>query len=620
MSRFKIAFEQEVDTTLVDKEVNAEQVVDTPVVDETIVTDVATTDIVVADPVITEVSTDAPVVTDVVDESPVNGEVPNTSGDELIAPVTVTVPEVTNPDKPEATQVVDDQPEVAEDTAVVDAVVEPVAEEPAIVDAAPAETDAVVETSVDPTGVDTDIPSEPTLAEAAAGASDAVTPEDVAEALEDPEELNADVDVTAQKQSMEEAIVGALDAADRIDTMVELNNVVSKIEEPTGTEMALINIANSLANGNVDTPMMSQEDFSDIGKAVSDKIKSAASSITTSIFDIFSSFGIALKRIGFAFKSHKAQLSKLQGIVDKITKDCSKDTVTISVKQTDMLFKGETTGKIATPVEDSSDLAGQMGSLSYVFDTFCNALAEGIVLQKSRYLDAFKSIFNKEATDALFMDELNYFNDKFVKKLIANGQLKHKATVGLLSINYSDVCLGGMHFEVSTPNANILKEKDVSIVLKALDNYSFGPNSFYKDISAGTQKRRDILINIADIKKILNSVSEMLTIFETITSKYVVNAVEELENFSSGEIRAIRRNADGEVGASSVIDNVSDTAQEIFKNRNKVARLQVLEARAIVEGYFNTYEVLNQYITDTITLVFDVANSKEWYNQDISSL
>ena len=114
----------------------------------------------------------------------------------------------------------------------------------------------------------------------------------------DSKEMNNPIDTSLVQEAaiaVEQAIVEALDTSDRIDGLVELGSVVSKIETPTDTEKQLIAIADSLASGPGETQSLANEDFIDMVSSITDKIKDAFKSIGDSVNNIYTAFKAGLK-------------------------------------------------------------------------------------------------------------------------------------------------------------------------------------------------------------------------------------------------------------------------------------------------------------------------------------
>lgn len=111
-----------------------------------------------------------------------------------------------------------------------------------------------------------------------------------------------------------------------------------------------------------------------------------------------------------------------------------------------------------------------------------------------------------------------------------------------------------------------------------------------------------------------------LSAYDALTSKYVMGAIEDLSEFINPTAPAPVTDEDGEQTTMSKAEQTVYLAKQAFKATNAVSRLQVLEARAIVDGYFSTFNNLSNLIGGVSKFIYDVLGSKEWYKQDIASI
>ena len=443
----------------------------------------------------------------------------------------------------------------------------------------------------------------------------------------DSKEMNNHIDTSLVQEAaiaVEQAIIEALDTSDRIDGLVELGSVVSKIEAPTDTEKQLIAIADSLASGSGETQSLANEDFIDMVSSITDKIKDAFKSIGDSVNNIYTAFKASLKRLLFVMQTYESQLSKLRAMVSKLRTGATKTVAVINAKQQPVLFAPINHGNFKTSsqldqVKDTAHMKQELTSLVGSFDAFSTALAESIVVQKQRYIEAFTALFTKGASEELFFNELKDFDTNFIQKIKEKAQLNNELAHGLMNINTSDVGIAGIYLVVTSPSKAIYKEDDKSSVLKTFDSFRFGAESIeFNHKLFG--KYRDISVNLDDVVDMIDSLMKSLSAYDALTSKYVMSAIEDLSEFANPTPPAQHTDDSGELTTMSKAENSVFLAKQAFKATNAVSRLQVLEARAIVDGYFSTFEKLSNIIGGVSTFIYDVLGSKEWYKQDIASI
>lgn len=443
----------------------------------------------------------------------------------------------------------------------------------------------------------------------------------------DSKEAIDHIDTTLAQEAaiaVEQAIIEALDTSDRIDGLVELGSVISKIETPTETERQLIAIADSLTAGPGEVQTLANEDFVDMVSSITDKIKDAFKSIGDSVNNIYTAFKTGLKRLLFVMQTYEGQLAKLRTMLVKLRSSATRTVATINAKQQPVLFApvGHDDFKTSSQldqVKDSGHMKQELTSLVGNFDMFSMALAESIVVQKKRYIEAFTALFTKGASEELFFKELKDFDTNFIQKIKEKAQLNNELAHGLMNVNTSDVGIAGIYLVVTTPSTAIYNQTDKSSVLKTFDSFRFGAEAIEFDHKT-FGKYRDIDVNLDDVVDMIDSLMKSLSAYDALTSKYVMGAIEDLSEFINPTAPAPVTDENGEQTTMSKAEQTVYLAKQAFKATNAVSRLQVLEARAIVDGYFSTFNNLSNLIGGVSKFIYDVLGSKEWYKQDIASI
>lgn len=405
--------------------------------------------------------------------------------------------------------------------------------------------------------------------------------------------------VEALAVAIEDEIGEALDASDQVDGLIEVHKVASGITEPTETEKRLIQIADSLAQGTTgqEPVVVSQESFGDVAQAIADKIVGATKSISDSISNIYSAFVVYLKRVGSNFRTFRSQLTKLRSMVHKLAANASKQQTTLNVKNDKFLYTGS--GQNSTDVSEvkhGDELSSEFSSLCTTYDKFAKVLGASLLAHQKRYIQAFTAIFETGPTDELFFNELKAFDDGFLGQLRTGGDLTVISKVGDSSMARNSIGLGGTFFSVVSPSANVYTSKNVDTVLKTFDTFHFGPES--TDFKVGSNDR-ELMLSIGNLASMVDSLEKSIDAFEGLSNVTVFNAMMELNEFSEKTF---------EGGANS---------SAAMKSANTLARLQVLEARVVIEGYLKTYYGIVDVIEFVNRFIYNIVSQKAWYEQDI---
>ncbi len=456
-------------------------------------------------------------------------------------------------------------------------------------------------------------------------ADPAINPEENVEGTDLIESVSAALSAESLVVAIEEEIVDALDTSDRIDGMIDLHETVGQITNPTEAEVKLINIADSLTNDPYadEVPIaevISQEGFADVASKIGDKIVSAFKSIGDSIGSIFDSFGAFLSKIGFSLKSYRSQITKLRSMITNIESKGYNRQINATVKADSYLWTGNNAGsKGIIAVTDGDNLTHEFVALCGKYDLFGQSLAVSVALHEKRYIEAFTALFSKGASLELFYQELRDFDKNFIQKISTDAGLDIIKGHGFTISHMSRVGLGGVYFEVTVPDSSIYKVSNVDTVLKSFDQFKFGPDSVDFDHKA-TGKTREIMISTDNINEMLNKLDDTLATLANLTNSQVRSSINRMKEFSEVHFSTPVYDEDGNETTESKVKRTSEYAKEIFKSTNSVARLQVMEARAIIDSYNNTYYGLTDLMSFMTRFCYDVVNNRGWYEQGIAEL
>lgn len=400
--------------------------------------------------------------------------------------------------------------------------------------------------------------------------------------------------------SLEQEMDAALDTSDRVDGLIELHEVVTGIAEPTATEKRLIQIADSLTQGYSDaeaTPLVtSQESFTDLAQSIANKIAGTTKSVSDSIGNFYSSFANFLRRVTANFRTYQSQITKLRSMVRKLAVNASKQEVTLTVKNDKFLYSGFDNSAEVKPVENSKELHAKLSELCDNYRQFCSALSASILSHQKRYIEAFTAIFNSTSVEETFFNELKAFDNGFLNQLRTNSGLNITSKTADLIIRRGKIGLAGMFFSVVSPSEAVYASNSAETVIKTFDHFHFGPEAVDFKIDA---KDRQLVTSIADLDAMVTDVEKAISGFETLNNEAVTKAIDELEEFS--------RQTAGNIS--------SDKGN--MKFASMLGRLQVLEARVVIEGYLRSYYGLHEVVEFINRFCYSTVSAKPWFEQDL---
>ena len=415
---------------------------------------------------------------------------------------------------------------------------------------------------------------------------------------------------TAALEEMTESVINELNEVvrteDTIDGLIDTRQVINSTEQPTPTEVNLLQISANMAAAGTDidaTQLMpiteGITDYKELSIQLEQRINTALESLGTSHLSIWQRFKLVWQNYWNYFKKIKNKLAEVKKAVEVIRRDKPDSLFSATIKDKSGVF--QVTNK--KPVTSFKELGDTLFEAADVFEEFVDNTRSGIKMFNLAEIGILTQMFKKEEAEKALSHSFINYRDIFFTEFTKLKYTEEKVS-GQIKRYVVELPIANTGFAFTMPEQSLYDDQNVDSIFSVLSSFqhegriTFTPNHVISDsVEFSGASYQDVEKYIEGLEKI---VSVVLILLNDNTYWRKVEAFQ--SELTSQQLRS----------SSPALNLAMHVGQLLYKNSNRYHRLKTKQIQTVLRLAGSTWGTADRLLNANFVLINKLVKARNW--------